>query len=582
MNMKKQEKILKKVNPQSIKKIAKELKWIHSYSLHYKGEVLWYMFLGLLGTVIGLAGGILSKYIIDAVTDYSPDGIFIALLFFVLMQLSKIGINAVSGYVSAKINIRVNQQISAEVYDKLMQSDWEALSAYHSGDLISRVVGDVNTISSSVLGWIPNLITRSVQFFATLGVILYYDSSLAFLALLSAPITLIMSRFVVRKMRDHSERIRQLNSDMIIFNEESFQNIQVIKGFDLAEQFSKKHREIQEKHKKYSLEYTDFTIRKNTVMSVVGTVVALVCFAWGIYRLKSGFITYGTMTLFLQLATNLSDSFTSLAGMVPQAINASTAAGRIMDITQLPKEERGNTDEVSSFAEKSGGKELTVRAEKISYAYDDGREVLLSADFEAKAGQIVAFIGPSGEGKTTILRLLLGIIKPDSGNLYITDNNLNKVKVSASTRGLFSYVPQGNTLFSGTVAENLRAVKSDATDGEIIEALKTACADKFILELPLGINTPLKELGGGFSQGQIQRICIARALLADKPILLLDEATSALDIKTEQKVLENIMASKNIRTCIITTHRLSVIEISDRIYNVNKEKVEHIEKEQID
>lgn len=579
--MKKNFKSIFKFKTENMRSFIKESGWICRYCLHYKGEVLWYMLLGMIGTAISLIAGILSKRIVDVVTNFESGGLVAALVFFVAMQLVRIVITAISGRVNAKINIRVNQQITAEVYDKLMKTEWEALSLYHSGDLLSRVVGDISTISSSVLGWIPSLITRLLQFAGTLGVILYYDSTLALLALLSAPVTILMSRFVVGKMRDHSGKMRKLSSEMMIFNEESFQNIQLIKGFDLSEHYSKKHREIQKKYKEVSLEYNRFSIQKNTLMSVVGTAVALLCFIWSVYRLQKGYITYGTMALFLQLSTNLSDSFSALAGMIPSAINATTAAGRIMAITDLAEESKSDCDLAEDFAAKHVSDRIAVKAENLSYEYEDGRAVLKDVHFNVEAGQTVAFIGPSGEGKTTILRLLLGIITPKKGCIRLEADGGNSINASASTRRFFSYVPQGNTLFSGTVAENLRLVKPAATDDEIKEALKIACAYDFIERLPLGINSSVKELGGGFSQGQLQRICIARALLSDAPILLLDEATSALDIETERKVLKNIMLNKEKRTIIITTHRLSVLDISDKIYNVSHDCVEPVEKKGI-
>ena len=255
-------KLLTKLRTHAVGEILREYKWLCRYSLHYKGEVLWYVFTGILGTAVSLIGSVLSKNIIDAVTGFNSRGIVAALVFFVLMQLAQIVINAVASRISAKISIRVNQQITADVYDKLLKTDWEALSSYHSGDLLTRIVGDVSTVSSSVLGWIPDLCTRLLQFLGALGLILYYDPTLALLALLSAPTTLLMSRYVVNKMRQHTKKMRELNSKMVIFNEETFQNIQLIKAFDRANSYSQKHRDLQEEYKNASLAYNRFSIRK--------------------------------------------------------------------------------------------------------------------------------------------------------------------------------------------------------------------------------------------------------------------------------------------------------------------------------
>lgn len=568
--------LLRLIRSQSLKEMVREYTWLSQYSLHYKKEVLWYIFVGILGTVVSLSGSLLSKYIIDAVTGFNTRGIVAAVVFFVLMQLSQIVFRAISSRINMKVSIRVNQEITASVYDKLLVTDWEALSAYHSGDLLTRITGDASTVSSSVLGWFPELLTRFLQFAGTLGVILYFDATLALLALLSAPVTVIMSRYVIKMMRHHNQQMRRLSSQMMVFNEESFQNIQLIKSFDRTDTYIQKHRELQQQFKDASMDYNRFSIHKNSILSLIGTLVALVCFAWGIYRLQSGHITFGTMTLFLQLSGSLSAAFSALAGLIPGALAAATAAGRIMVIMELPTEDRSDEDDARVFSEKYIDTTLQVEARGLSYHYEDGTPVLSDGDFTAEAGQIVTFVGPSGEGKTTLLRLLLGIIRPKGGTLELCANDSNRIPVSPSTRALFSYVPQGNTMFSGTVEENLRLIRPDATEEQLYDALRLACAEDLIRQLPLGLRTPVREQGGGFSEGQLQRLCIARALLSDAPILLLDEATSALDMETERKVLDNIIRSQKNRTCIITTHRPSVLEISHRIYRIHHDQIEPV------
>ncbi len=560
----------------SLREMLQEYIWLSRYSLHYKKEVLWYIFIGIVGTAVSLTGSILSKHIIDAVTGLDSRGILAALVFFALMQLTQIVIRAISSRISTKVSIRVNQQITAQVYDKLLITDWEALSAYHSGDLLTRVAGDVNTVSSSVLGWVPELQTRLLQFCGTLGVILYYDATLALLALLSAPVTLLMSRYVIKMMRHHNQKMRQLNSQMTVFHEESFQNLLLIKSFDRTDAYSQKHRKLQQRFKDASMDYNRFSIHKNTIMSLAGTVVALICFSWSIYRLWSGHITYGTMTLFLQLCGSLTAAFSALAGLIPGAINAATAAGRIMVLMDLPTEDRADAAKAKAFMDAHADSALRVEARNLSYYYEDGISVLSDSDFTVEAGQIVTFVGPSGEGKTTLLRLLLGIVRPKNGSLVLCAGDGSRIDISPSTRALFAYVPQGNTLFSGTVGENLRLIRPEATDAQLYDALRIACAEDFIRQLPLGLDTPVREQSGGFSEGQLQRLCIARALLSDAPILLLDEATSALDIETERKVLENMMRSQKGRTCIITTHRPSVLEISHRVYRIHHDRIEPV------
>lgn len=566
---------LHNITSHSLREMLKEYAWLSRYTRQYKAEVLWYVIVGILGTVLSLTGSVLSKNIIDAVTGTNSGGILVALLFYVLMQLSQIATRAITGRINAVVSIRVNQQITAQVYDKLLSTDWEALSAYHSGDLITRVEGDVSTISSGVLGWIPELITRLLQFGGTLGLILYYDPTLALLALLSAPVTLLMSRYAIKMMRHHNEAMRDLNSKMTVFNEESFQHMLLIKSFNRTDTYSARHRSLQQEYKDVSLEYNRFTIHKNTILSLVGTVVALLCFIWSIHRLQAGYISFGVMTLFLQLSGSVASAFSALAALVPSAITTATAAGRVMAIMDLPVEESGDVAAAETFVRTYGNTPLSVQMSDVSYSYQGGEDVLTDSHFRADSGEIVAVIGPSGEGKTTLLRLLLGIVTPRQGQVRLCANDDTSIAVSPTTRQLFAYVPQGNTLFSGTVAENLRLLCPDATDEQLYEALRLACAEDFIRRLPAGLDTPIKEQGN-FSEGQIQRLCIARALLSDAPILLMDEGTSALDTETERQVLENVLRSREGRTCIVTTHRRSVQEMSHRVYAIRGTHIETV------
>jgi len=565
-------KVIRKIQEGALREMIRELHWIYRYGLKYKGSILWYICLGVFGIATGLAGSVMSKYIIDAVTGYDSASLASMAVAYVCLQLFTIGSRAWSSMISEKIVIKVDQEIRADVYDKIMDADWEALSQYHSGDLLNRVDNDVSNVSNSVLSWVPDFVTRFIQFFGTLGIILYYDPTLALLALISAPVTILVSRSVSKRIRDYNKKIRKVSSDVMVFNEESFQNVQLIKSFGLTESYKKKLRDVQETYKRIRLDYNRFQVAASSGMSLVGSVVAMVCFGWGVYRLWTGHITYGTMTLFLQLATSLAGSFSALVYMVPSAISAATAAGRLMSVTQLPKEKYLFEEKAKELIRANKG--IEVRADEISFQYDTGKKVLQKASFVAKPGEIVAIVGPSGEGKTTMLRILLGLVYVWEGTVSVQDPEGMKVPVSAATRGLFSYVPQDNVMFAGSVAENMRMMKEDATDEQINEALRKACAYEFVHKIPTGLQSPIRENGGGFSEGQIQRLAIARALLSDAPVLLFDEATSALDVATERKILRNVLDRAANKTCIITTHRPSVLSMCDRIYRISDGKME--------
>ena len=574
-------KVIRKIKEGMLQEMYEETKWMYTYAKKYKFQIVFYIFLGVLTTVMGLASSVGSKYLIDAVTGQDSGNIALIALFIVAMGLFSIGINAITTMISARINIKVNNEIQAEVFDKILVADWISMKEFHSGDLLNRLNGDVNTVASSILSWIPSLITRSAQFFGILAIILYYDPTMAVIALGSAPVMLIVSKTLMKKMRDYNKRMRQVSSDVMSFNEESFQNIQSIKAFDLVGLFSKRLRDVQQNYKDVFLDYNKFSVYTSSFMSIVGMFVAYACFGWGVYRLWTGHITFGTMTLFVQLSGQLSSSFKSIVSLVPSAISATTSAGRIMEFFKIKDESDLEDDKAKLIQNNTQGKGLSVVLDDVEFSYNENKTVFQHADIVANPGEIVALVGPSGEGKTTMIRLLLGLINTKSGNASIRDINGVSCKISSATRRFFAYVPQGNTIFSGTIAENMRMVKQDATDAEIVEALKAACAYDFVNRLPDGINSKVGERGSGFSEGQAQRLSIARALLRKSPILLLDEATSALDVFTERQVLRNIMNMGYARTCIVTTHRPSVLTMCDKVYKIDSGVVCDIDEKEV-
>lgn len=559
--------ILQKLKNTSLREFLEEMGWILQLSRKYTKEILLYTLCGFAATALSLAASLLSKYIVDGATGYHGGAITAPMIFYGSMQVLRILVNAFTSRAGAKVSIRVHNSIIAQVYHKLMNTQWESISQYHSGDLLSRLSGDASTVSSGVLGILPDLSLRLLQLLGTLGIILYYDPALALLALLTAPLSFLSGRLLVGKMRQFNKKMRKNSSQMLMFTEESFQNLQLLKSFDLTEEYTARLEAMQNSHKKDSLDYNLFSVRHNTLMKLVATGTALLCLAWSLFRLRRGLISYGTMTLFLHLANSLTTAFSSLIGMIPTTINAATAAGRIMAITQLPEEDHSQDPSCEAFLRRAKELGVAITAENLSYGYEGQKIVLNRIEFTAEPGQIVGIVGPSGQGKTTILRLLLGIVKPRDGQLTATCGEETTV-INENTRKLFSYVPQNCTMFTGTIRENLLLIKKDATEEEMVKALDLACAWDFVKKNPLGLDAPIKEQGTGFSQGQLQRLCIARALLADAPVLLLDEATSALDMETEQRVLQNIMRAAPNRTLLVTTHRPGALQLCNRIYRV--------------
>ncbi len=576
MNRKQRERLRRKGN---FREMLTELRFIGGYGKQYKWEILWYVLLGTLGTGTSLTAGVLSKQIIDAVTGKDSSAILPAAVFYFAMQVFSIVMRSGTEYINTVISVRIHQEMRAEVYDKVMLTEWMALNEYHSGDLLNRVDKDLSMVSKSVLSLVPTFVTNALQFAGAFALILYYDPTLAVLALLSAPITVVLSRFMTGRMREYSVKMREIGSEMMSFTEESFGNLHLIKSFGLTELYGRKLREVQQRHRELQLRYSRFSITLHMAMSLIGTVVSVGTFCWCAHRLWSGEITYGTMTMFLHLSTILGAAFLGMSRIVPDSISAAAAAGRIMAISELPKEEVRDVEEVLRLKREKIG--IAVNVEHMCFGYDGTRKIFDEVDFVARPGEVVALVGSSGEGKTTLLRLLLGLVKMQSGSVRVHGDDGTILEVGASTRELFAYVPQENTLFAQTIAENLRLMKQDATDEELNKVLDMACAYEFVRKRERGLYAEVGENGGGFSEGQIQRLAIARALLADAPILLLDEATSALDIETERALLYRISGGVREKTCIVTTHRPSVLELCDRVYRVNDGKVTVVSEEEI-
>lgn len=575
--------IYKKIKAGMLQEMWTQTKWIYQYAKRYWKSMVFYTLLGLVGTIISLGASLISKDLIDIITGHQTTLLIKTFCLFIGFSIGNIILTQISNFASNWISIKVDNEIKSDVFDKILNTDWESITSYHTGDLLTRWSLDASTISNGVLSWIPNLIIYLTKFISTLAVVMYYDPTFALFAMLGIPVSIVMSRSLMNRMQANNKRSAAMNAKMSGFNQESFSNIQTIKAFDLVRLYSLRLKQLQKDYFEMKIDFQKLSMITSIIMSVVGIAISYICYGWGIYRVWSGAISYGTMTMFLSLSGSLTGTLNSLISLVPTAISITTSAGRLMDILDMPKENYDDATKVDSFYHQYSHTGISLVLENINYTYHTGTEVFTHASFSAHPHQIVALVGPSGEGKTTMLRLFLSLLIPESGNYYVCDSNkFQLITLSPSTRCLFSYVPQGNTMFSGTIAENMRNVKPDATDKDIMNALQLACAWDFVQKLPDGIYSMVGERGGGFSEGQSQRLSIARALLRKSPILLLDEATSALDVATERKVLKNIMQDEYPRTCIVTTHRPTVLTICHQVFAIQNRQCHLLDKSAID
>ena len=575
--MKQKLKLIKKyLQKDSLRKLTRQGLWIGQYARRYWKAMVLYTLLGVMGTGVSLVSSLISKDLVDIITGHETGRLISTFAAMIGFSIGNILVAQASGYASTLINLKVDTEIKNDIFAKMMVTDWESLTTYHTGDLVTRWSSDASNIASGILNWIPNLIIYTVRFISALAIVIYYDPTFAIFALLGIPFSALLSKPLLKRMSKNNQRSAQMNAKLYGFNQETFSNIQTIKAFDLIKFYIEKLGSLQKEYIGMRLEFQRMSILTSILMSIIGFIVSYSCYGWGIYRVWSNAISYGTMTMFLSLSGTLTSSVNSLVSLIPSAISLTISAGRLMDIVEMPQEDYSQDSAVRSFEKQHKSEGIGLNMQDLSYTYHNGTAVFANASIEAYPHEIVALVGPSGEGKTTMLRLILSLLTPQEGSSHICAgaDHEHMIDMSPSTRKLFSYVPQGNTMFSGTIAENMRNVKQDATDEEIIEALKLACAWDFVEKLPDGIESIVKERGGGFSEGQAQRLSIARALLRRSPILLLDEATSALDVATERKVLRNIMQDTYPRTCIVTTHRPTVLNICNRVYAIRDKKCE--------
>lgn len=552
--------------------LFKEWKWLFKYIRKYWWGVAAYTIIGVVATLMGLGASVASKYLIDAVITRAESKLLPAAAMVIGLAAMQIVFQSVSSVATSRIGTRVTMEVRADFFERITATTWDNIRKYHSGDLINRLEGDISTISSGIINFVPSLIAKLTQFIGAAVIVFYYDKTMALLSLLGSPILLLTSNYMMKKIREFNKKTREMNGKIISYGEETFQNMQMVKAFGLNNRYAENFKALLGQYRNVKLEYDKFSILTTLVMSVVGLVVSYSCYGWGVWLLWHSAITYGTMTMFLQLSANLTSTFSALVSMAPSIISIATAAGRIMEITELPEESDKEVQYAVEMLGKAKKGQLQIVAKNLGFMYSDADEpVLKNADFTIKSGETIAIVGPSGEGKTTTLKLILGLMPPTEGSLsYISDDG-KILNASFSTRRMCSYVPQVNSILYGTVAENLRAIKEDATDEEIIDALKTAEAWEFVSELPDGINTIIDERNNNLSEGQAQRISIARALLRNAPVLIMDEATSSLDTDTEKRVLKNIMKTDKNRICILTTHRQSMLEYCSRVYRLNED-----------
>ena len=507
----------------------------------------------------------ISKSLVDVASGVGEGGARELVLLgcaMVLTILLRIGFQSCISYVESKAEIKIANSLRQREFDKLMHLKSDYRKHWHSGDLVNRMQSDVSAVASSIGRVIPNLTGAVLKFSAAFAYMLVLEARLAWLLVLVIPVGVFGGRFVLRRTRALTLAVREGDGKVQSHVQESVQHLPVIQGLEYGANSSSELEMIQDDFYSKIMRRTRFSIVARILTALAFSLGYAIAFLWGVRGIWLGSVSFGLMTAFLQLVGQIQRPLLEMSEQLPSLFHCSASIDRLMDIEAMPGEEEGEALMMVGIA--------GVRLENLSFHYPDGEEMIFdnfSHDF--KPGSRTAVIGETGIGKSTLIKLLMSLLQADSGKITLYDLKGDCAEASSRTRCNMVYVPQGNTLFSGSIRENLLMGKPDADESQMREALHRAAAD-FVDRMPEGLDSQCFEAGGGLSEGQAQRIAIARALLRPGSILLLDEFSSALDPETEELLLERLNDGSSDKTMIFITHRERVADYCDSILRLDR------------
>ena len=549
------------------------IKWLAAYSKPFIPQLaVIFLFDTLLSfTNIGLA--LVGKEMVDRATNGS--GVKNYILMYMAVMFSSLVVTALYQLIAAVVYEKFGFGIRKRVYRRILDTNWLDITKYHTGDLMTRLTSDVAAVAGGIAETIPTIIRLIVQVVITFFTLAFFDWRLAMLALAVAPVAAIVSWLLGRKVKYLTVKVQETESAYRSFMQESLANILIVKSFR-TEDYSEKHlTELRDERLHWVLKKTRMGVAASSVMSLAFQIGYVTAFAWGVIGISNKTLTFGTMTVFLSLVNQIQGPIMSLAEMIPKVVTILASAGRIIELQELPEEVKSATNI------KTEG--LGLKVNDLSFAYVKDEPIFEKAEINFKPGEFTAIVGRSGIGKTTLIRLIMAFTNRFHGDIEFYNKYGETESTNAGVREFISYVPQGNTLFSGTIRDNICFGGVKASDREIEEALRGAAAYDFVQELPDGIDTKIGEKGYGISEGQAQRIAIARALLKKAPFLILDEATASLDPETELMVLDGLRNWNPRPTCLLISHRMSVLKYCDSEIRIKDHKLitEKLEPEQI-
>lgn len=536
-------------------------KWLMQYTKPYIGRIILMMSISLSSTLLSLWMVNISKEIIDNASQGREFGTLIVVYLIMILALQVVGV--VSGLLSAVLNEKFSFGIRKQVYEKIINSHWMDVKKYHTGDLMTRLTSDAGNIADGIIGTIPAIIQLAIELVLVFFMLFFYSPLLAVFATLIAPVAGIVSWWLGRKLKKLSVKVQESEAAYRSFLQESLANLLIVKSFANEEYAAERLTELREERFHWVFKKAKMGMASSTTMSIAFQMGYIVAFAYGAILVSTKAITYGTMSVFLTLVNRVQSPIMALAHQIPKVVSILASAGRVMELQSIPLEEK--------LPVEMDTKQVGLGIKDLSFGYSDDI-VLRDVSLDVKPGEFVAIIGESGIGKTTLIRLVMSFMSSLQGDICFYNQGGDSLRANASTRQFIAYVPQGNTLFSGTVRENIRMGKLDATEEEMYDALKLSAGYDFVKNLPQGLDTVIGERGHGLSEGQAQRIAIARAFIRKSPVLILDEATSALDEDTELAVLQGLKQLEPRPTCLLITHRKSVLQYCDREIKIENKR----------
>lgn len=517
--------------------------------------------IGLLSVVVSLAQVWAVQHAIDVASGHAEGSIYWSVGVMALLVLCGFALRICSIWVRNILGIKAQNRMQQRMLDRILRSEWTGKESHHSGDVLNRLEQDVGTVVSFLTETIPNTISVVAMFVGAFLYLFSMDKVLAFVIVGIIPVFVLLSKLYIGQMRRLTRQVRDSDSKVQSVLQETIQHRMLIKTLESDSVMVDRLESTQSELRHRVVKRTAFSVVSNFILNAGFSVGYLIAFLWAALRMSDQTLTFGGMTAFLQLVNRIQGPARDLTRLAPVFVGVFTAAERLMELEENPLEEQGDPIPLTA--------PCGVRLEHITYAYDDGdSNVIEQLDFDFYPGSCTAVLGETGAGKTTLIRLILALLHPNEGKVILYNQQEQK-ELSPLMRCNFVYVPQGNTLMSGTIRDNLRLGKLNATEEEIKAALEMSCAS-FVMELPDGLDTVCTEAGGGLSEGQAQRISIARALLRNRPIMLFDEATSALDPETERQLLHNILSHHD-KTVIFITHRPAVVDYCDQTLHLQKQ-----------